>query len=109
MVGDIILLSTINYYFKGRSYRYMGEVKSLNGMCQSCFMPFKKDPKGADRESVGYCSYCYHDGKLAYEGDDLNEFKKAVYTAMISRGENKYKAKLFTFMVGFAPRWKNKK
>lgn len=87
----------------------MEELKTLSGMCASCLMPFKKDPKGTSRESVEYCSYCYHDGKLAYEGNDLAEFKKAVYESIVARGENKYKAKLFAFMVGFAPRWKNKK
>lgn len=44
--------------------------KTLNGMCESCMMPFKKDPKGVNREHEKYCSYCYFDGKLAYEGDD---------------------------------------
>lgn len=80
--------------------------KSLTGMCESCLMPFKKDPKGSQREHEKYCSYCYFDGKLAFEGDDPKEFQKVVYEAIIARGENKLKAKFFAYMATKAPRWK---
>ncbi len=80
--------------------------KSLDGTCESCMMPFKKDPQGAAREHEKYCSYCFRDGKLCYEGDDVKEFKKAMIADMTSRGENPMKAKFFAFMAGFAPRWK---
>ena len=83
--------------------------KSLNGMCQCCMMPFKKDPKGSDREHNDYCSYCYENGKLNYQDDDVKEFKKAMVEAMVKRGEPKFKAKFFAFMAGFAPRWKKSK
>lgn len=81
---------------------------SIDGMCESCLMPFKKDPKGADREHEKYCSYCYKDGKLCYEGSDLKEFKQAMVKDMVDRGELRIKANIFAFMAGFAPRWKNK-
>lgn len=42
-----------------------GEKKTLDGMCESCMMPFKKDPKGENRESEKYCSYCFRDGNFA--------------------------------------------
>lgn len=61
-------------------------------------MPFKKDPKGADRENAQYCSYCFENGRLNYEGSDVNEFKKAMVDAIVSRGESKLKAK-------FLPIW----
>lgn len=80
--------------------------KSLEGMCESCMMPFKKDPRGTEREHERYCSYCYRDGKLCYEGNDVREFKKAMIADMVSRGENPMKAKFFAFMAGFAPRWR---
>ena len=80
--------------------------KTLNGSCESCLMPFKKDPKGVNREHEKHCSYCYSNGKLRYEGNDVNEFKKAMVDAIVARGESKLKAKLFAFMAGFAPRWK---
>lgn len=71
-------------------------------------MPFSQDPQGTMREHNDHCSYCYHDGKLAYEGTDVKEFKKAMVTAIVERGESPLKAHFFAFMAGFAPRWKNK-
>lgn len=79
---------------------------TLEGMCYSCMMPFKKDPKGANREDAKNCSYCFHDGALAYPGSDVNEFKKAMINAIVARGESKVKAYIFAFLAGFAPRWK---
>lgn len=67
-------------------------------------MPFTKDT--GVREDEKYCSLCFKDGKLCYEGDDLNEFKDAAYKTMRSHGMNPIKAKFFTWMIGFAPRWK---
>lgn len=72
--------------------------------CESCMMPFSKDT--GVRESDRYCSYCFKDGKLCYEGTDVKEFKKAMIDAIVSRGEPKWKARIFAFMAGFAPRWK---
>ena len=75
-------------------------------MCESCMMPFTKDPLGEKRESEKYCSYCFNNGKLCYEGDDVKEFKRGMIDAMVARGENKMKARFFAFMAGFAPRWR---
>lgn len=69
-------------------------------------MPFSKDPKGSNREHNDHCSYCYYNGKLAYEGTDVKEFKKAMIQAIVARGESPLKARFFAFMAGFAPRWK---
>ena len=71
--------------------------------CESCLMPFSKDP--GKRESEKYCSYCYKGGKLCYQGD-LKSFKKICYEAMRKRGMNFFLAWFFTAMIGFAPRWK---
>lgn len=71
--------------------------------CQSCLIPFDKDP-GA-RESDTYCSLCFKNGKLCYEGD-LEGFQKAAYESMRSRRMNPLKARFFTWMIRFAPRWK---
>ena len=72
--------------------------------CESCLMPFSKDP--GQRESEQYCSYCFKNGKLMYEGNDVKEFKRVCYESMVAGGMNKIKAKFFTWMIGFAPRWK---
>ena len=67
-------------------------------------MPFSKDP--GVRESEKYCSYCFKNGKLCYEGTDLKEFQRVSYENMLAHGTNKYLAKFFTFLIRFAPRWK---
>lgn len=83
--------------------------QTLEGYCQSCSMPFRKDPKGENRESKIYCTYCFSNGQLCYAGTDLKEFKQEMIKAITARGESKWKARLFAFMAGFAPRWKKKK
>lgn len=72
--------------------------------CESCLMPFAKDP--GTRESDRYCSYCFKDGKLCYEGTDLKEFQRVAYQNMRQHGTNVLLAKLYTFLIRFAPRWK---
>lgn len=74
--------------------------------CESCLMPFDRDP-GA-RESDKYCSLCFRDGKLCYEGD-LKGFQNVCYSAMRRQGIPYLKAKFFAFMIRFAPRWKKLK
>ncbi|MFA6353587.1 MAG: zinc ribbon domain-containing protein [Candidatus Paceibacterota bacterium] len=75
-----------------------------NNNCESCMMPLSKDPgqSGSDQ----YCSYCFKDGKFTYEGNDVNEFKKGSYEEMRKKGTNPILAKFYTWMIGFAPRWK---
>ena len=68
-------------------------------------MPFTKDP--GVRESDRYCSYCFKDGKLSYEGD-LAGFKEVCLKGMLAEGKNPFLARFFTFLVGFAPRWRKK-
>lgn len=75
--------------------------------CQSCLMPFSKDT--GVRESDIYCSLCYKDGKLCYEGNDLKEFQKVCYESMRKNGTPYLLAKFYTYMIKFAPRWKGKK
>lgn len=77
----------------------------MNGHCESCLMPFVKD--SGKRESEKYCSLCFKDGKLCYEGN-LKEFQDICYKSMRESGMNPLKAKVFTFMIRFAPRWKQK-
>lgn len=66
-------------------------------------MPFSKDT--GVRESEKYCSLCFRDGKLCYEGD-LKGFQKVCYEGMIEKGMNRYVAGFYTFLIRFAPRWK---
>lgn len=76
----------------------------MKNSCTSCLMPFHKD-KGV-REHPDYCSLCYTNGKLCYEGNNLKEFQKICYENMRKGGMNIIFAKLYTHMIKFAPRWK---
>lgn len=72
--------------------------------CESCLMPFTKDP--GTRESEQYCSLCFKDGKLCYEGTNLKEFQAVCYEGMLKRGMNPLLAKFYAYMIRFAPRWR---
>jgi hypothetical protein len=67
-------------------------------------MPFAKDP--GVRESDRYCSYCFKNGELSYKGTDLQEYQKLCFDAMVAKGMCRWRAKFFTWMIRFAPRWK---
>ena len=74
--------------------------------CESCLMPFAKDT--GIRENEKYCSLCFNNNKLCYEGTDVQEFQKMAQQSMLRNGMNPIKAWFFTQMIAFAPRWKNK-
>ena len=74
--------------------------------CESCMMPLDEKHGQANRENDRYCTYCFRDGKLCYEGTDLKEFQKHAYEGMLGQGIGKCKAWFFTFLIRFAPRWK---
>lgn len=75
--------------------------------CESCMMPLDKDPGVSGNPK--YCSYCCKDGKLCDEGEDLKAFQKRCYEGMREKGMGRFKAKFYTFLVRFAPRWRGKK
>lgn len=58
--------------------------ENCNKNCESCLMPFSKDP--GVRENDKYCSLCFKNGKLCYEGNDLKEFQKICKESMIKSG-----------------------
>lgn len=72
--------------------------------CESCLMPLSKDL--GKRESEHYCSYCFQNGAFTYAGNDVKEFQKKSYEAMRAHGINPLLARFYTFMIRFAPRWK---
>ncbi len=82
------------------------ENKECRNACESCLMPLHKDP--GTRENDRYCSLCFKNGELCYKGNDLKEFQKICYESMRRSGINKFLAKIYTFMIRFAPRWKKK-
>lgn len=80
------------------------DIKKECTKCESCMMPFSKDT--GVRESDRYCSNCYKNGKLCYEGNDLKEFQKLAFENMRRKGYLWPVAKIFAWSIRFAPRWK---
>ena len=75
--------------------------------CEMCCMPFSKDT--GTRENDTYCSLCFKNGRLNYQGDDLKEFQRMALESMRARGINPLKARFFAYMIKFAPHWRKKK
>jgi hypothetical protein len=85
----------------------MTKIQSLKGQCASCLLPFDQDPLKEKRESDIYCSLCFRDGKLCFEGN-VHEFLSMCYKAMTDVHHiPKWKATMFITMIRFAPRWKD--
>lgn len=93
------------YFLTSSDSNFM--VWAMNQSCSMCLMPFKKD-KG-QRESENYCSYCFKNGELVYKETNVQEFKKICREQMIKNGTPKFIAHLYTFMISFAPHWKQTK
>lgn len=60
-------------------------------MCQSCGMPFSKDPKGGGSNADGtkskmYCSYCYENGKFTQPDITAEEMQAFVKEKLRSMG-----------------------
>lgn len=67
-------------------------------------MPLSQDP--GPRISEKYCSLCFQDGRLNAEGVSLQEFQRCCYEGMRKRGVNPLLARLFAFVIRFAPYWR---
>ena len=80
--------------------------------CQSCGMPFKKDPEGGGTEADGsksqkYCSLCYQNGNfLSPEIDTPEKMQKFCIEAMNKNGTPKFIAWIFTRGIPKLERWK---
>lgn len=71
--------------------------------CIMCLMP-KKDDTGV-RENKNFCSYCFKEGKVCFEGEK-KEFIEMCKTQMRKSGISKIKSSFFAWTINFAPWWK---
>jgi hypothetical protein len=69
-------------------------------------MPFTKDP--GTREDARYCKFLFPERKLCYQGD-LKDFQKICFDGMRKQGVGPLTARFYTFMIRFAPRWRERK
>lgn len=79
--------------------------------CQSCGMPFNKDPENGGTEkdgtkSIMYCSYCYKDGEFTQPDFTVTDMKKFCKEKMKEMGFPGFLAGLFTMGLPKLERWK---
>lgn len=80
--------------------------------CQSCGMPFKKDPQGGGTEKDGsksqkYCSLCYQNGNfISPEIDTAEKMQAFCVEKMKEQGMPKLIAWVFTRGIPKLERWK---
>ncbi|MFC1612927.1 zinc ribbon domain-containing protein [Patescibacteria group bacterium] len=83
-----------------------------NKFCQSCGMPFSKDPQGGGTEqdgakSIKYCSFCYQNGEFTSpEIDTPEKMQKFCIVKMKEQGMSKFIAWIFTRGIPRLERWK---
>lgn len=80
--------------------------------CQSCGMPFKKDPQGGGTNfdgsiSLMYCSYCYQEGKFTRPDFTVQEMQKFCTEKMVEMKFPRFLAKFFALGIPKLERWKN--
>ena len=79
--------------------------------CQSCGMPFSKDPKGSGTNVDGtknnmYCSYCFENGEFTQPDITLKEMEALVIENLKKMGMPGFIAKLLTRGTKKLERWK---
>lgn len=79
--------------------------------CQSCGMPFRKDPEKGGTNADGtknelYCSYCYKDGAFTQPDFTVSEMKEFCVKKMKEQGFPGFMAKIFTSGLPRLERWK---
>lgn len=79
--------------------------------CQSCGMPFKRDPKGGGTEANGrrsekYCSYCLADGRFIHPATTVEEMKAFVVEKMREMKIPRFVGRFFTRNLHKLERWK---
>lgn len=86
------------------------EIKLKN--CQSCGMPFKRDPAGGGTnadggKSTSYCSYCFVNGQFQNpEIDSAQKMQSFLKDKLKSMGFPGFIAGMFTKGIPKLERWK---
>lgn len=79
--------------------------------CQSCGMPFKRDPKGGGSNADGsrsrlYCSHCFEQGSFTMPDITVNEMKQRVSEKLKEFGFPGFLTPVFTRGIPKLERWK---
>lgn len=80
--------------------------------CQSCGLPFDRDPNGGGTNADGskskmYCSYCYRDGAFVQPGWTAEQMQEYVTKKLKEYGIPGFIASMMTKAIPKLERWKN--
>lgn len=78
--------------------------------CQSCGLPWDKDPQGGGSETDGsksdvYCSYCYRDGSFVRPEWTVRDMQDYVTGILRQRGIPDMMARLMVKVIPALRRW----
>ncbi len=77
--------------------------------CQSCSLPFDKDPNPETREHEMYCGMCYKDGSFTNPNMTLEEMEEYVFEKAVEHTTYpKFLIRQHVKTIKNLERWKNK-
>jgi hypothetical protein len=79
--------------------------------CQSCGLPWDKDPNGGGTnfdhsKSELYCSYCFKEGHFVQDNWNVQDMQDYVVKVLAKKGVPEFLAKLMTKGIPELDRWK---
>lgn len=82
--------------------------------CQSCGIPFDKDPNGGGTNADGsksgtYCSYCYKDGVFVQPNWTAEDMQQYVVQVLKKKGVPEFLGKMLVKEIPKLQRWQEKK
>lgn len=83
---------------------------SSNKSCQSCGLPWDKDPKGGGSNADGslsetYCSYCWQDGAFVQAGWTAQDMQEYVLKVLGRKGVPEFLGKMLVKDIPKLQRW----
>lgn len=92
------------------SFQYMF---SKNKSCQSCGLPWDKDPNGGGTNSDGsknevFCSYCFKDGAFVQPDWTAADMQDYVVKVLTKKGVPEFLGKMMVKEIPKLERWTNK-
>ncbi len=78
--------------------------------CQSCGLPWDKDPKGGGSNADGsqsetYCSYCYRDGVFVQPDWTAADMQEYVVKVLAKKGVPEFLGKMMAKEIPKLSRW----
>jgi hypothetical protein len=98
------------FYIWGYFYQFFLPV-SNNKCCQSCGLPWDKDPNGGGTNEDGsksedYCSYCFEKGRFVQPDWKVTDMQAYAVKILAKKGVPEFLGKMLTKGIPDLKRWK---